>query len=79
MQEEKPTRGDYAEAARYIGRDLAGTAIVWVTTIGCVILGGVIGNMLDDESGGIAGIFVGLGLGVPLALLLGSWFKGRVR
>ena len=72
MSEPEPAVGEpRAEVAKEIGRDVLVKAVVAVVLIGCILIGGVIGSQVNNDTAALAGGAIGLVVGIPAAVLIG--------
>lgn len=67
------------EVGKEIGRDLLTTAVVAVVLIGCILIGGVIGAQVNNDSTPLAGGAIGLVVGTLAAVLIGVRLRRRLQ
>jgi glycerol uptake facilitator-like aquaporin len=71
--------GPRAEVGKEIGRDLLTKAVVAVVLIGCILIGGVVGAQVNNDSAPLAGGAIGLVVGILAAVLIGVRLRRRLQ
>jgi hypothetical protein len=71
MSDPEPFGEPRAEIGKEIGWDLLTQAVVAVVLIGCILIGGVIGSQVNNDSAALAGGAIGLVVGIVAAVLIG--------
>ena len=80
MSEPAPAVGEpRAEVGKQIGHDLLTKAVVAVVLVGCILIGGVIGSQVNNDTAALAGGAIGLAVGVPAAVLVGARLRRHLR
>jgi hypothetical protein len=74
---EVPVREQLTEAGNELGRDLLTKTVVVVVLIGCILVGGVIGAQVNNDTAPLAGGAIGLAVGIAAALLIGVQLTRR--
>jgi tetrahydromethanopterin S-methyltransferase subunit G len=80
MSKPEPAVGESrAEVGKEIGRDLLIKAVVAVMLIGCILVGGVIGAQVNNDTAALAGGAIGLAVGIPTAILIGARLRRHLQ